>query len=198
MAQLRTSHLRASIVEHQGKDCQRHVDKLWNILGNGGEAMSATALWILAIALMVVGALGVILPALPGVPLMFAGMVVAAGIDDFERIGWVTLTVLGLLTVLSFIVDLAASALGAKRVGASARAVWGALIGTIVGLFFGIPGLLFGPFVGAVIGELTVHGRVDQAGRVGVATWIGLIFGTLVKLAIAFSMVGVFVFAFFI
>lgn len=112
-----------------------------------------------------------------------------------HRIGWVTLTVLGLLTILSFIVDLAASALGAKRVGASARAVWGAVIGTLVGLFFGIPGLLFGPFVGALIGELTVHGRIERAGRVGLATWIGLLFGTLVKLAIAFSMVGVFVFA---
>lgn len=160
--------------------------------------MSATALWVLAIALMVVGAAGVVLPALPGVPLMFAGMIVAASIDDFQRIGWVTLTVLGLLTILSFIVDLAASALGAKRVGASARAVWGAVLGTLVGVFFGIPGLLLGPFVGALIGELTVHGRIERAGRVGVATWIGLLFGTLVKLAIAFSMIGVFVFAFFI
>lgn len=160
--------------------------------------MTATALWILAIALMVVGAAGIVLPALPGVPLMFAGMVVAASIDDFQRIGWVTLTVLGLLTILSFVIDFAASALGAKRVGASARAVWGAVIGTLVGLFFGIPGLLFGPFVGALIGELSMHGRIDRAGRVGLATWMGLLFGTLVKLAIAFSMVGVFVFAFFV
>ena len=160
--------------------------------------MSSTALWVLAIALMLVGAAGIVLPALPGVPLMFAGMIVAASIDDFQRIGWITLTVLGLLTLISFIVDLAASALGAKRVGASARAVWGAVIGTIVGLFFGIPGLLLGPFVGAVVGEITVHGRIAQAGRVGVATWVGLIFGTLVKLAIAFSMVGIFVLAFFV
>jgi uncharacterized protein len=160
--------------------------------------MSETAFWVLAIALMLVGALGIVLPALPGVPLMFAGMVVAASIDDFQRIGWVTLTILGVLTVLSFIVDLAASALGAKRVGASGRAIWGAVIGTLVGLFFGIPGLLFGPFVGAVVGELTVHGRIDQAGKVGVATWIGLLFGTLAKLAIAFSMIGVFLLAFFI
>jgi uncharacterized protein len=160
--------------------------------------MSSTALWVLAIALMLVGAAGIVLPALPGVPLMFAGMLVAASIDDFQRIGWLTLTVLGVLTALSFVVDLAASALGAKRVGASARAVWGAAVGTLVGLFFGIPGLLFGPFVGAVLGEITVHGRIHQAGRVGVATWVGLIFGTLVKLAIAFSMVGIFVLAFFI
>lgn len=160
--------------------------------------MNPTLLWILAVALMLIGALGIVLPALPGVPLMFAGMVIAAAIDDFQRIGWFTLGALGFLTLLSVIVDFAASALGAKRVGASGRAIWGAVLGTIVGLFFGLPGLLLGPFVGAVVGELTVHGRVGQAGRVGVATWMGLIFGALFKIAIAFSMVGVFVLAFFI
>lgn len=160
--------------------------------------MNAVVLWILAIALMVVGALGVVLPALPGVPLMFAGMVLAASIDDFQRIGWITLTILGFLTVIAFIVDFAASALGAKRVGASSRAVWGAALGTLVGLFFSLPGLVLGPFIGAVIGELTVHGKVDRAGRVGVATWLGLIFGTLFKLAVAFSMVGIFIFAYLI
>jgi uncharacterized protein YqgC (DUF456 family) len=160
--------------------------------------MNATLLWTLAIVLMVVGALGIVLPALPGVPLIFAGMVLAASVDDFQRITWITLTILGFLTVIAFVVDFVASALGAKRVGASPRAIWGAVIGTIVGLFFGIPGLILGPFVGAVIGEITVHGRVQQAGRVGIATWVGLIFGTLFKLAIAFSMLGIFVFAYFI
>jgi uncharacterized protein YqgC (DUF456 family) len=160
--------------------------------------MNATALWILAIILMIVGALGIVLPALPGVPLIYAGMVLAASIDDFQRIGWITLTVLGLLTLIGFIVDFAASAMGAKRVGASARAVWGAVIGTVVGLFFGIPGLILGPFIGAVIGEITVHGKVGTAGRVGLATWIGLLFGTLFKLAIAFSMLGIFLFAYLI
>lgn len=160
--------------------------------------MTTAALWTLAIALMLVGALGIILPALPGIPLMFAGMVVAAAIDDFQRIGWITLVVLGVLTLLSVLIEFAASALGAKHVGASARAVWGALIGTVVGLFFGIPGLLFGPFIGALLAELTVHGRIDQAGRVGFATWMGLIFGTLAKIAIAFAMLGIFVLAYFI
>jgi uncharacterized protein len=160
--------------------------------------MNATALWILAIILMIVGALGIVLPALPGVPLIYAGMVLAASIDDFQRIGWITLTVLGLLTLIGFIVDFAASAMGAKRVGASARAVWGAVIGTVVGLFFGIPGLILGPFIGAVIGEITVHGKFGTAGRVGLATWIGLLFGTLFKLAIAFSMLGIFLFAYLI
>lgn len=160
--------------------------------------MTSAALWTLAILLMLVGAAGIILPALPGIPLMFAGMVVAAAIDDFQRIGWVTLGVLGFLTLASVIIEFAASALGAQRVGASKRAIWGAVLGTVIGLFFGIPGLLFGPFIGALIAELTVHGRFDQAGRVGVGTWIGFIFGTLAKLAIAFAMIGIFVLAYFI
>jgi len=162
------------------------------------ERMSATVLWILAILLMIVGALGIVLPALPGVPLLFAGMVVAAAIDDFQKVGWLPLAVLGFLTLLAVLVEFLASALGAQRVGASSRAIVGALLGTVVGLFFGIAGLVFGPFVGAVIGELSVHGRIDQAGRVGVATWIGLVFGTLAKIAIAFAMIGIFVLAYFI
>jgi uncharacterized protein YqgC (DUF456 family) len=160
--------------------------------------MAPVALWILAIALMLVGVAGIVLPALPGVPLMFAGMVVAAAIDDFQRIGWITLTVLGLLTLLAVVVDFLASVMGVKRAGASRRAIWGALIGTVIGLFLGLPGLIFGPFAGALIGELSVHGRLDQASRVGLATWLGLIFGTLAKIAIAFAMLGIFVLAFFI
>jgi uncharacterized protein YqgC (DUF456 family) len=160
--------------------------------------MSTTAWWALSMVLMLAGVLGIILPALPGVPLMFAGMLLAAWIDDFQRIGAVTLTVLGILTALAVVVDFAASALGVRRVGASNRAVWGALLGTIVGMFFGIAGLIFGPFVGAVVGELSAHGRMAQAGRVGIATWVGLIVGTLGKLAIAFSMLGIFALAFFI
>ncbi|MFL6550905.1 MAG: DUF456 domain-containing protein [Povalibacter sp.] len=160
--------------------------------------MNSTALWILSILLMVVGAAGIVLPALPGIPLMFAGMVVAAAIDDFVRIGWITLAVLGFLTLFSVIIEFAASALGAKQVGASRQAVWGALLGTVIGIFFGIPGLLLGPFVGAVLAELSVHGQLNRAGRVGVATWVGLIFGTLAKIAIAFAMLGIFVFAYFV
>lgn len=160
--------------------------------------MTSTVLWILAIALMLVGLAGIILPALPGVPLLFAGMVIAAAIDDFQRIGWITLSILGALTVIAFLVDLLAGVAGAKRVGASSRAVWGAAIGTVAGLFFGIAGLLLGPFVGAVIGELSTHGRIEQAGRVGVATWVGLMLGTIVKLALACSMLGIFVLAYFI
>ena len=160
--------------------------------------MSQAALWVLAIVMIAVGVAGTLLPALPGIPLMFAGMLLGAWIDDFTRIGWVTLTVLAVLTALSVIVDLAASALGARRVGASPRAIWGAAIGTVLGIFLGLVGLILGPFIGAVVGELSVHGRLEAAGRVGVATWLGLLFGAVAKIAIAFSMIGIFVFAIFV
>ncbi len=154
--------------------------------------------WVIAVLLIVAGAAGIVLPALPGVPLMFAGMFIAAWIDRFERIGWITLAVLGVLTALAVIVEIAAAVLGVQRVGASRQAIWGTFIGTVVGLFFGLPGLVFGPFIGAVAGELAARGGITQAGRVGIASWLGLIFGTLGKLAIAFAMLGIFILAFFI
>jgi len=100
--------------------------------------MSIEVLWlVLAVALVCVGVAGSVLPALPGVPLVFAGLLVAAWAGDFERVGWVTLVVLGLLTVASFTIDLAATAMGAKRVGATKLAVVGAALGTLGGLFLG-------------------------------------------------------------
>lgn len=155
-------------------------------------------LWALAALLVAVGIAGAVLPALPGVPLVFAGLVVAAWADDFERVGALPLVILGLLMLLSFVVDFLATVLGAKRVGATKLALAGAAIGTLLGLFFGLPGLILGPFLGAVAGELVSHGRVEQATRAGLATWVGLLFGTLAKLALAFTMLGVFAAAYFL
>jgi uncharacterized protein YqgC (DUF456 family) len=157
--------------------------------------MQPAVLWTLAVLLMLVGFAGVVLPALPGIPLMFAGMLLAAWIDDFTRIGWLALVVLGVLTTITVVIDFAAGSLGAKRVGASPRAIAGAAIGTVIGIFFGLPGLLLGPFVGAVIGEFAAAGGPRQALRVGVASWLGFAFGTLLKVAIAFAMLGVFALA---
>jgi uncharacterized protein YqgC (DUF456 family) len=161
--------------------------------------MSGDALWYLLAALLVLAGLaGSVLPALPGVPLVFAGLVVAAWADDFTRVGVITLVLLGFLTVVSFAIDFAATAMGAKRVGATKLAIVGAALGTLAGLFLGIPGLVLGPFVGAVIGEMLSHGELQRATRAGVATWMGLLFGTLAKLALVFTMIGVFAFAYFV
>jgi uncharacterized protein YqgC (DUF456 family) len=151
--------------------------------------------YILAALMVLVGIAGTILPALPGLPLVFAGMVLGAWAGDFEHIGIPVLVVLGLLTLFSLVVDFWATAVGARRVGASGKAVAGAVLGTFVGIFFGPVGLFAGPFLGALAGEL-LHGRdMAKATRVGFGTWLGIVFGTVLKLALAFTMVGLFVLA---
>jgi hypothetical protein len=153
---------------------------------------------VVAVALIALGFAGTILPALPGVALVFAGLVAGAWADNFARVGWITLTLLGVLTVASMTIDFAATALGARRVGATKLAIAGAAIGTLAGLLLGIPGLLIGPFAGAVAGELLSHGEWRQATRAGVATWLGLLFGTLAKIALVFAMVAIFLLSYFL
>lgn len=159
--------------------------------------MSPTILWFLAALLVAAGAAGTVLPAVPGAPLVFAGLLLAAWIDGFQKVGWLPLTLIGVLAALSFVVDMVATALGAKRLGASKTAVVGAALGTLVGLFFGIPGLLLGPFLGAVAGELMVKRDWQQAGRVGVGAWLGFLLGSVAKLTLVFAMLGVFAVAYF-
>jgi uncharacterized protein YqgC (DUF456 family) len=157
--------------------------------------MAQTLFFILSGALILIGLAGTVVPILPGVPLVFAGMLVAAWADHFQHIGAFTLTIVGILAALALVIDFVAGLLGAKRVGASSRALWGAMLGTLVGLFFGLFGLLLGPFLGAVIGELTTGRELTHATRVGIGAWLGLLFGTLAKLALCFTMLGVFAIA---
>lgn len=150
-------------------------------------------LWLLAALLIVLGFAGLILPALPGLPLVFAGLVVLAWAENFAYVGWVTLSLLGLLALLSYGVDFLAAALGARKFGASPRAVTGAALGALVGLFFGLPGIVLGPFVGAVVGEFSRRASATAATQAGVGATLGLLFGALLKIALAFTMLGVYV-----
>jgi uncharacterized protein YqgC (DUF456 family) len=152
---------------------------------------------ILAVILVIVGIAGTILPALPGIPLVFAGLLLAAWGDGFRHVGGWTLGALVLLTLASFAIDLLATAMGAKRVGASRLALLGATVGAIAGIFFGFIGIFVGPFVGAVLGELAHRRRLagadmGHAARVGVGTWTGLLLGTVLKLVLGFAMIGLF------
>jgi uncharacterized protein YqgC (DUF456 family) len=156
-----------------------------------------TSLWIAAVLLIIVGVAGTLLPALPGIPLIFGGVLLAAWIDDFQRIGVLTLAVLAVLAVFGVAVDYVAAALSAQRVGASRQGIIGAALGTVAGIFTGLWGLVFMPLVGAAIGEFLAHKDALRAGKVGIATWFGLLIGTAVKIAVAFTMIGVFVFSFF-
>ena len=149
----------------------------------------------LAVVMVIIGLIGVVMPALPGHMLILAGLIVGAWANGFMRVGLWTLVVLGVIALASYAVDFVAVALGAKRLGASPRAMTGAALGTLAGLFFGLPGVIVGPFVGAVIGELTAHRNFAKAGKAGVAAWIGFAIGTAVKVALAFLMIGIFLVA---
>lgn len=149
-------------------------------------------IWMLAILLVTAGLAGLVLPALPGPLLLFVGLLVAAWAEDFAFVGAGTLVGLGLMALLAFLVDFVAGALGAKRYGASPRAFIGATIGALIGIFFGLPGLLFGPFLGAVLGEFSARPDLQAAGRAGWGAMIGLALGTAAKIALGFAMIGVF------
>jgi uncharacterized protein YqgC (DUF456 family) len=155
-------------------------------------------LWIIAGALVVAGIIGTVAPVLPGPVLVFAGLLMAAWIDGFEKVGWAPLVLLGLLTALTFVADIAAAGAGAKKAGASKQAVIGATIGTVVGIFFGIIGIFVGPFAGAAAGEFLAKRDLVRAGKVGYGTLFGLVLGAAMKIALALAMVGVFVTAYLV
>lgn len=162
----------------------------------------STFYYVLAGILILVGIAGVVLPAIPGLPLVFAGMLLAAWAGGFQQIGVTTLVILGVLTVLSLGVDFWAAAMGARRVGASRLALIGAVVGTFAGLVLGPAGLFIGPFIGALAGEL-LHGRrldaagMGQATRVGFGTWLGMAMGIALKLMLALAMLGLFAWSWF-
>jgi uncharacterized protein YqgC (DUF456 family) len=149
--------------------------------------------WSAAILLVVAGLLGLVLPAIPGAPLIFAGLLLAAWAENFTYIGFWTLVALGLIALLTYAIDFWATMFGAKKFGASKRAVVGALIGAAAGLFMGLPGMIFCPFIGAVIGELSAQPNIPRATQAGIGATIGLVIGAALKIAMAFAMIGVFV-----
>lgn len=162
--------------------------------------------WLLSLSLMAVGVAGAILPVLPGAILVFAGAALGAWIDGFAKVSGWTIGFIALLAVLASATDYVAALLGAKKAGASPAAVAGAAIGTLMGIFTGFVGLLFMPLAGAMAGEYWSQQRKlgrfaspadhalagRRATRVGVATWIGQLLGTVVKLVLVFLMIGVF------
>ena len=157
--------------------------------------MDWVVLWWLLVGLLVIaGVVGTVLPALPGVPLVFAGLLLGAWLGEFQQVGWVTLGIFAALTVIAQLVDFLASAYGAKYAGAGVRAFWGATLGAIVGIFFGLAGIILGPFIGAVAGELSGGAGWRQSGRAGMGAWLGLVFATAFKLTVCFVMIGVFLF----
>ncbi len=155
--------------------------------------MSVALLWTLSVLLIAAGLAGTVLPALPGTALVLAGILLGAWIGDFQAVGQGVLSVIVVLAVLSWVLEYLAGLLGARKAGASRLALLGAAIGTIVGLLMGLVGVLFMPLVGATVGEYISRRDEQQAVRVGLATWLGLMAGLLAKVVLAFTMVGLFV-----
>ncbi len=156
------------------------------------------AVGLLAALLVLGGLAGAVLPVLPGLPMVFGGLLLGAWYDGFNRVGAVTVGLLAIMLIAGLVLDFVAGSFGAKRAGASPKAVLGATLGSVVGIFFGLPGLLLGPFVGAVIGEIGARRGLGQATASGVATWVGLLLGSIAKLVIALAMIGLFGFAWFV
>ncbi|NTW54910.1 MAG: DUF456 domain-containing protein [Chlorobaculum sp.] len=159
---------------------------------------TTTILWLASALMLVAGFAGLMVPALPGVLLIFAGLVFAAWAEEFVYVGWGTITILAVLAVSAYVVDFLAGLLGAKRFGAGKYGVMGASIGMAIGLVFGLPGIIVGPFIGAVLGELYANKDLQSASAAGIGVWIGMAIGIAARIALAFVMVGVFLLARFL
>jgi uncharacterized protein YqgC (DUF456 family) len=161
-----------------------------------GQQAAAGLLWALAAVLVALGLVGTVVPKVPGPLLVFLGLLLGAWADGFSRVGPFTLVLLAVLAVAAFVLELLAAHHGARRSGASPLAIAGATLGTLVGLFFSLPGLLIGPFLGAFLGELLMRRGFRQAGRSGFGAWLGLLLAAAARAAIVLAMLGLFAFAY--
>ncbi|BEV72657.1 MULTISPECIES: DUF456 domain-containing protein [unclassified Paludibacterium] len=147
---------------------------------------------VLAILMIAAGFAGILLPLLPGVPLIFGGLWLLAWHDGYQHVGLAPLLLLGLLALLGWLADYLASAWTVRKSGASSRAMWGAGLGSVLGVFGGLAGLLLGPLLGALLGERSSGRDWRQAGRAALAAGSGLIVATLAKLLLGCLMLAVF------
>lgn len=152
-------------------------------------------MWVVSVAVVLVGLAGTVLPVLPGTLLVWGGLLLGAWIDDFTRVSGWTMAFITILAALAWALDFLAGLMGAKRAGASPLALAGAAIGTVVGIFMGLVGVLFMPLVGAAIGEYLAQRDQQRAAKVALATWLGLMIGLVAKVVLSFVMVGIFLVA---
>jgi uncharacterized protein YqgC (DUF456 family) len=157
-------------------------------------AAMMAALLVLVVLLMVAGLAGSVLPFLPGTPLIFLGAFIYAFATGFEVIGPWRLAALAVLVVLTYALDYAAGALGARKLGGSRWAALGALVGGVVGMFFGLVGILVGPVAGAIAFELVYRRQVSAGLKSGAGAVFGMVVGGAAKFSLAVVMVGLFAF----
>ena len=149
--------------------------------------------WLFTIVLLAVGLIGTIAPVLPGTTIILAAAIIHRLMVGAEKsIGWKTIVVLALLTLLSYVFDFLGSYFGAKYFGATKWGAFGAIVGALIGLFFGVIGLFVGPVIGAVAGEFIAGKRMIDAGRAGWGSLLGNLGAMLGKLIIAVAMITIF------
>lgn len=154
----------------------------------------STFLLALALIIMIIGVVGTLLPILPGTPLIFLAALGYGFYDNFKHITPFVIIVLFLLMGFTFFIDYLSGVIGARRYGATKMGTWGSLIGGILGLIlFNLPGIIFGPVIGAILGEMLAGKNLDQAFKVGMGTLLGILGGTIIKIATAIIMVAYFV-----
>jgi len=149
----------------------------------------------LTLLIMLVGLVGNIVPGLPGAPLILVAAVGHRLWFGMHSVSNGMLLGLAIATALALFIDFLASLLGAKRFGATWRGVLGAAVGGLVGLFFSLPGILLGPFIGATLFELAGGHKFKDATRAGLGATVGLFLGIFAKCAISVAMIGVFTFS---
>jgi uncharacterized protein YqgC (DUF456 family) len=149
--------------------------------------------WIIVIALFAIGMAGAIFPVLPGALAIYAAFFAYGFFISFEPFGFWFWAVQTLIVAVLFIADYAVSAWGVKRYGGSRASVVGSTIGIIAGPFV-IPafGLLLGPLLGAIIGELIVGASFNQAVKAGLGAVVGLFTSTVVKFILQLAMIVLF------
>lgn len=153
--------------------------------------------WIVVGLLVIVGFVGLLVPILPGIVFIFSGLLLAAWLDDFSRVSEVTMTVIGLFSLMAWAIDFFASYFTAKKANASKLALFGVMIGALVGILGGVVGLIIGPVIGAVIGEFIARKNSGDAARVGVAAGLGFLVALVVKLVLAIMITSIFAYAYF-
>ena len=147
----------------------------------------------LALGVMLLGLLGSVLPVLPGTPVVFAAALLHRLWFGEKSASLTVLVILALLMTLSIAMDLLAGFVGARKLGASWRGAVGAGVGGLIGIFFSLPGILLGPFLGAVAFEMFGGREWREASRAGLGATLGLFAGAVGKLACCLAMIGVFV-----
>lgn len=148
-------------------------------------------LYVLGAVALVLGLAGVVLPALPGSAFLGVGAVLVGWADGFTRVSGWTVAACVAIAIAIWVVDFVAGLLGAKAFGASKWAIVGAGIGLLVGMFLGLPGIVLGPAVGAIVLEYARDPNFERAMKAGVGAFLGFVLGTAVKVALSFALVGV-------